>query len=55
MKPEIQELQEKMNERGYIAEPALATALFLAQELDKPLLIEGVLARLGTPFEATQP
>ena len=41
MRPEIQALQRDRETRGYIAEPALATALFLAREMGKPLLIEG--------------
>ena len=41
MRPEIQSLQEAMERQGYIAEPAIATALFLALEMKKPLLIEG--------------
>ena len=41
MKAEVQELQEAMRELGYIAEPSIATALYLAQTMPKPLLIEG--------------
>ena len=41
MRPEIQSLQEAMERQGYIAEPAIATAVFLALEMKKPLLIEG--------------
>ena len=41
MRPEIRALQEALAGEGYIAEPAIATALFLAQEMNKPLLIEG--------------
>ncbi len=41
MRPEIRALQGALAEHGYIAEPAVATALYLAQELKKPLLIEG--------------
>ena len=41
MRPEIQTLLEDMEQHGYIAEPALATALFLATKMGKPLLIEG--------------
>ena len=41
MKAEVQELQEAMHELGYIAEPSIATALYLAQTMPKPLLIEG--------------
>jgi MoxR-like ATPase len=41
MRPEIQSLQEAMERQGYIAEPAIATAVFLAIEMKKPLLIEG--------------
>jgi MoxR-like ATPase len=41
MRPEIKSLQEAMEGLGYIADPAIATALFLAQELRRPLLVEG--------------
>ena len=58
MKREVADLQASMEALGYVAEPAIATAVYLAQALDKPLLIEGaagvgkteiakVLARLG--------
>src|SRR3954470_11699992 len=30
-----------MEGQGYIADPAIVTALFLAQEMRKPLLVEG--------------
>ena len=41
MRPEIAALQEAMERLGYIADPAIATAVFLARELRRPLLIEG--------------
>ncbi len=41
MRPEIAELQEAMERLGYVADPAIATALFLAREMRRPLLIEG--------------
>ena len=41
MRPEIAELQSALERIGYIAEPQIATALFLATEMHKPLLIEG--------------
>ncbi len=41
MRPEIKSLQEAMEELGYIADPSIATALFLAKELRRPLLVEG--------------
>jgi MoxR-like ATPase len=41
MRPEIRALQEALATHGYIAEPAIVTALFLAQEMRKPLLVEG--------------
>src|SRR5262245_18733096 len=41
MREEIRALQESMEREGYIAEPSIATALFLATEMRKPLLIEG--------------
>ena len=34
-------MQEAMATHGYIAEPAIATAVFLAQQMRKPLLVEG--------------
>ena len=34
-------MQEAMERHGYIAEPAIATALFLAREMRKPLMVEG--------------
>jgi MoxR-like ATPase len=39
--PEVQELLAVLERHGYVADPAIATALFLATELRKPLLIEG--------------
>jgi len=41
MRPEIAALQDAMEAQGYIADPAIATALFLAKEMRRPLLIEG--------------
>ena len=41
MKPEVSELQEAMRRHGYIAEPPIATAVYLAETMPKPLLIEG--------------
>jgi len=41
VRPEIHALQEALATHGYIAEPAIATALFLAREMRKPLLVEG--------------
>jgi MoxR-like ATPase len=41
VRPEIRALQEALAEQGYIAEPAIATAIYLAREMRKPLLIEG--------------
>ena len=41
MRPEIAELQEAMEGQGYVADPAIATALFLAREMRRPLLVEG--------------
>ena len=41
MRPEIAALQEAMEGQGYIADPAIATALFLSREMRRPLLIEG--------------
>ncbi len=41
MRDEIRAVQEAMERQGYIAEPEIATAVFLAGEMKKPLLIEG--------------
>lgn len=41
MSEAIREVQEGMERHGYIAERAIATAVFLAREMRKPLLIEG--------------
>jgi MoxR-like ATPase len=41
MNAEIGALQAAMEKQGYIAEPDIATAAFLARELRKPLLVEG--------------
>jgi MoxR-like ATPase len=62
VRPEIRAIQEAMAHQGYIAEPAIATSLYLSVEMGKPLLVEGdagvgktevakVLARLlGRPL-----
>ncbi|MDX1389656.1 MAG: AAA family ATPase, partial [Acidobacteriota bacterium] len=41
MKPEILETQRAMEQHGYIAEPAIATAVYLARQMRRPLLVEG--------------
>jgi MoxR-like ATPase len=41
VRPEIQSIQDALERRGYIADPSIATALFLAREMRKPLLVEG--------------
>jgi MoxR-like ATPase len=41
LRDEIRALQEAMEREGYVAEPAIATAVFLATEMAKPLLVEG--------------
>ena len=41
MRPEVRETQAAMEREGYIAEPAIATAVYLARAMRKPLLIEG--------------
>ncbi|HMF10299.1 MAG TPA: MoxR family ATPase [Thermoanaerobaculia bacterium] len=41
MRPEIEALSAAMEEQGYIVEPQIATAVYLAREMRKPLLIEG--------------
>ncbi len=41
MRPEIASLQQAMERQGYIAEAGVATAVFLATEMRRPLLIEG--------------
>jgi MoxR-like ATPase len=39
--PEIRALQTAIEREGYVAEPAIATAVYLAREMRKPLLVEG--------------
>jgi MoxR-like ATPase len=41
VKPEIRSIHDALEERGYVADPAIATAVFLAREMRKPLLVEG--------------
>jgi len=41
MRAEIRALQEAMSREGYIADEAIATAVFLTEDLQKPLLVEG--------------
>ncbi len=41
MRAEVRALQEAMGREGYIADDATATAVFLAQDLQMPLLVEG--------------
>ena len=41
MRPEVAALEQAMERQGYIADPAIATAVFLAREMRRPLLIEG--------------
>jgi MoxR-like ATPase len=38
---DIRSMQAEMERFGYIAEPAIATAVYLAREMQKPLLVEG--------------
>jgi MoxR-like ATPase len=39
--PEIQSLLQSLEREGYVAEPSIATAAYLAREMRKPLLVEG--------------
>jgi MoxR-like ATPase len=39
--PDIQSLQRAMEDLGYVADEPIATAVFLAREMRKPLLVEG--------------
>jgi MoxR-like ATPase len=41
MNEDIRAMQAAMERCGYIAEPAIATAVYLAKEMQKPLLVEG--------------
>jgi MoxR-like ATPase len=41
MNEEIRSMQAAMERYGYIAEPSIATAAFLAKEMQRPLLVEG--------------
>ena len=41
MRPEIADLASAMEREGYVADPTLATALYLSIEMRRPLLVEG--------------
>jgi MoxR-like ATPase len=41
VRPEIRAFEERMDREGYVADASIATALHLAVEMRKPLLIEG--------------
>lgn len=41
MTPEIQALLDALEREGYVADPQIATAAYLAREMRKPLLVEG--------------
>jgi MoxR-like ATPase len=41
MNPEVRGLLSALETEGYVADPAIATAVFLARALHKPLLVEG--------------
>ncbi len=41
MNAKIRDLLAGLEGRGYVGDPALATSLHLAQEMRKPLLVEG--------------
>ncbi|HLE83862.1 MAG TPA: MoxR family ATPase [Thermoanaerobaculia bacterium] len=41
MKAEIADLLAAMEREGYVADPAIATAVYLAREMRRPLLVEG--------------
>jgi MoxR-like ATPase len=41
MRPEIEALQASFERHAYVADPSIATAVFLAREMRKPLLVEG--------------
>ena len=41
MNEQIRSMQAAMERWGYIAEPEIATAVYLAREMRKPLLVEG--------------
>ncbi len=39
--PAVEELRARLEEHGYLADEGIATAIFLAIELERPLLLEG--------------
>jgi MoxR-like ATPase len=41
LKPEIAALQAAMERQGYVADASVATAVYLAKEMRRPLLVEG--------------
>jgi len=61
LRPAIAQLSAEMERLGYIADPAIATALYLAREMRRPLLIEGdagvgktEIAKVLARLEATE-
>jgi MoxR-like ATPase len=41
MRDEVRRIQQLMEEQAYVADPAIATSVYLATALGKPLLVEG--------------
>jgi MoxR-like ATPase len=41
VKAEVREVLASLDREGYVADPAIATAVFLAQAMQRPLLVEG--------------
>jgi MoxR-like ATPase len=41
MRQEVRRIQELMEQEAYVADPAIATSVYLAMTLGKPLLVEG--------------
>jgi MoxR-like ATPase len=61
VKPEIAALEQRMERQGYVADPAIATAVYLAREMRRPLLIEGEagvgkteIAKVWAALESTE-
>jgi MoxR-like ATPase len=61
VKPEIAALERQMERQGYIADPAISTAVYLARQMRRPLLIEGEagvgkteIAKVWAALESTE-
>ena len=52
--PDVAALQAALDDVDYLADPGLATALFLAVRLPQPILLEGELAELEAAWKQAE-